>query len=624
MKGSIRLSIENDTFTRHIMAVILVLFIAIIGIFSAVSFLATQEDLSSNFQASQRQSEEGLASSLVLVDKGLALFDALPDAAMREALEEARRAYVDADNDPGKVDYTALQARLQGSFDGTIEFYVINETGVIEYSTYQNDIGVDFKRWPEYYARYTDIRLGDAFSADRSTFGTQGVLRKFAYLPMPDHRSVVQMSLASPEFHAIREEFSYQMALQQCMHINPDIVEIRLFDRMPRYRCNATSGFFPSDYVPGADVVALVNRAFSTEMPQEISVPADETQIRYIYLDMPDSECVSSAHMDLVAQITYSQHALNLAIAEQLLYHVIIALVAILLGGVVAFGASRYVSRPVTMLAEDVKTIADGDLDHPIRTPWNGEIRALSRNIAYLVARLKDNLAAVGEYSDHLEQIINERTARLQATNVDLNRYLDLLKYSTRNASAEIQSYLTLQRASLESADTSFLDAALATARRTEKTIATIYALRRESMFGESPRLHPVDLHDAIEDALRDHHASVRFTGVSVMVYADELLGLAVFTLIQFCTRIHDDGAISIAIDEKEGTAGVRITLSVQESTPSQTIDISDQWLSRHPEFEIARLILQRYGSDLHVGIGSDPGDLLSIAFTLETASQLP
>ncbi|MDG6257684.1 MAG: hypothetical protein QCH35_08825 [Methanomicrobiaceae archaeon] len=620
MKRFIRRYIENDTFTRHIMVVILVLFIAIIGIFSAVSFLATQEDLIASYQASQRQSEEGLASSLVLVDKGLALFEAFPDDAMREALEEVRRAYEAAGNDPGMVDYAALQARLQGSFDGTIEFYVINETGVIEYSTYENDIGVDFKRWPEYYARYTDVRLGDAFSADRGTFGTQGVLRKFAFLPMPDHRYVVQMSLASPEFHAIREEFSYQMALQQCMHLNPDIAEIRLFDRMPRCRCNATSGFFPSDYDPGAEVVAMVNRAFTTEMPQEISIPADETSIRYIYLDMPDSGCLSSTNLDLVAQITYSQHALNLAVAGQLLYHSIIALAAIMLGGVVAFGASRYVSRPVTMLTEDVKAIADGDLDYPIRTPWNSDIRALSRNIAFLVACLKDNLAKVGQYSDHLEQIINDRTARLQETTVELNRYLDILKYSTRNASSEIQSYLTLQKASLEDADTSLLDAALATAHRTERTIATIYALRRASMFGESPRLHPIDLKEAIGEAIRDHHASVRFTGDSVMVYADELLTLAVFNLIQFCTRVNDHGDVSIATDEKEGTADVRITLSAQESTPSQTIDNSGQGLSRHPELEMARLILQRYGSDLHVDPGRDMGDLLAIAFTLTRA----
>jgi two-component system sensor histidine kinase BarA len=621
MKKSIRRQIENDSFPRIVMAVILILFIVTIGAFSTFSFMVVYDDLTSHYQFSQHQSEENLAESLVLVDKGLALFDALPDDDMREALEELSRAYVDAGNDPEKVDYAALKARLQESFDGTIEFYVINETGIIEYSTLETDIGVDFKRWPAYYAAYTDIRLGDAFSADRSTFGVQGILRKFAFLPMPDHRYVAQMSLQSPEFHAIREEFSYQMALQQCTHLNPDIVEIRLFDRMPRCRCNATSGFFPSDYVPGADVVAMINRAFTTEMPQEISVPSDETLIRYIYLGMPDSDCISSSNMDLVAQITYTKHALNLAIAEQLLYHVVIAFVAILLGVLVAFGASRYVTRPITMLAEDVAVISDGDLDHSIRTPLNSDIRTLSRNITSLVARLKDNLITVRQYSDHLEQITNDRTERLQEANTELNRYLDLLKYSMRNASNEIQSYLNLQKASLDDRDTSMLDAALATARRTDSTIATISKLRRASMFDESPHSHPIDLNRAIREAIRGHHASVHYTGEGIMVLADELLGLAVFNLIQFCSRVHDHGDITIMTGEKEDTANVRITLSASEPIPLPITDISDQSLSQHPEIAIARLILQSYGSELHVDPGNGTGDVLTLTFTLEKVS---
>jgi two-component system sensor histidine kinase BarA len=621
MKGFIHRYLENDTFTRVVMAVILVLLIVIIGGFSAVSFLETREYLISDFQSSQHQSEESLAESLVLVDKGLALFDALPDDAMREALEELRGAYIDAGMDPEKVDYAGLKAGLQGSFDGTIEFYVINETGIIEYSTYEDDIGVDFKRWPDYYATYTDVRLGDAFSADRSAFGVQGILRKFAYLPMPDHRYVVQMSLQSPEFHTIREEFSYQMALRQCMHLNPDIVEIRLFDRMPRCRCNATSGFFPSDYVPGADVVAMVNRAFATEMPQEIAIPANETHIRYIYLDMPDSECVSSSNMDLVAQITYTDHALNQAIAGQLLSHSVIALVAIMLGVLVAFGASRFVTRPITMLAEDVAAISDGDLDHQIRTPQNSDIRALSRNIAYLVARLKENLGMIHHYSDHLEEIINERNERLQTTNAEVNRYLDLLKYSIRNASNEIQSCIKLQKASLDdSADTSLLDAALSTAHRTDKAIETISKLRRKSMFGESPSFYPVDLDGAILAAVRGHLPPVRYTGRSFTVYADELLELAIFNLVKFCVHVCGQGEIGIEAGEREAGIEVCITLSAPEPERHPLTDINYDVLSQKPELEISRLILQNYGSALRIDPGSGTRDILTLTFTLGRA----
>lgn len=72
-----------------------------------------------------------------------------------------------------------------------------------------------------------------------------------------------------------------------------------------------------------------------------------------------------------------------------LVYHLLIGAFAVALGVVFAFGASRYVSRPVEAIVEDVEAIADGDLDRRIRPIPGREFESLVGSINRMVSTIR-------------------------------------------------------------------------------------------------------------------------------------------------------------------------------------------------------------------------------------------
>ncbi|MGI5938536.1 MAG: histidine kinase, partial [Methanoculleus thermophilus] len=92
-------------------------------------------------------------------------------------------------------------SRVREELGGEMDIYIINASGVIEETTYPPDLGLDFRGIPYFYDRLTEIRLGDAFVADRVVAEiSTGKLRKYAYMPSPDHRYVFELGLAESGF----------------------------------------------------------------------------------------------------------------------------------------------------------------------------------------------------------------------------------------------------------------------------------------------------------------------------------------------------------------------------------------------------------------------------------------
>ena len=86
-----------------------------------------------------------------------------------------------------------------------MDLYIIDQDGVIRYSTVEHEIGVDFSGIPDFFAYITLLREGDSFSADRVVRErTSGIVRKYAYMPTPDHRYLLELGLV-PELLETRK-----------------------------------------------------------------------------------------------------------------------------------------------------------------------------------------------------------------------------------------------------------------------------------------------------------------------------------------------------------------------------------------------------------------------------------
>ena len=103
--------------------------------------------------------------------------------------------YDQAGRDPAAMNLSRLKADLGPDYD----IYVIDAAGVIVETSYGPELGQDFKKIPYFFDYLTKIRNSSGFFPDRivhELLGT-GKFRKYAYMPTPDHKYVLELGFSS-------------------------------------------------------------------------------------------------------------------------------------------------------------------------------------------------------------------------------------------------------------------------------------------------------------------------------------------------------------------------------------------------------------------------------------------
>jgi hypothetical protein len=83
----------------------------------------------------QHQTEEAIIQAIQLSDTSFKLLDDSLNKQMNEGLSVLYQEYDRVGKDPSRIDLESIKQRLGGSE----ELYIINESGVIEYTTYTPD-----------------------------------------------------------------------------------------------------------------------------------------------------------------------------------------------------------------------------------------------------------------------------------------------------------------------------------------------------------------------------------------------------------------------------------------------------------------------------------------------------
>jgi hypothetical protein len=222
VKRSVRPSLP---FTLYLLLAVLLAMAPVIYLISFAGYTGVRQELEADTEDLRGQTEYGTALTINLVDAGLRLFDDTLNREMREGFGPFVAEYERAGRDPGAMDLFRVKEELGGRMD----LYIVNESGVIEYTTYPPELGYDFKEIPAFYDRITDIRLNGAFSDDRVVPElATGVLRKYAYLPSPDRRYLFELGLAAPEFWQQRAALNCADTVREVADNNPYVSEIRI------------------------------------------------------------------------------------------------------------------------------------------------------------------------------------------------------------------------------------------------------------------------------------------------------------------------------------------------------------------------------------------------------------
>jgi len=519
-------------------------------------------------------------------------------------------------------------SRVREELGGEMEIYIINASGVIEETTYPPDLGLDFRGIPYFYDRITEIRLGDAFVADRVVAEiSTGKLRKYAYMPSPDHRYVFELGLAEPGFREDRTALRYGDAVRELVNLDPAIREIRIFD------CLGT--LISGEARPDDDRrLEMVRQAYREKTTLEVENATADELVRYIFVDMADSSYPSD--MSLVVELTYSTTVAETKLAGMLGQHMNVLLIAILCIGSLSVLAARSLTRPIRTLVEDVDAVARGDLDHRIRVSPGTELTRLSESIGTMVASLKENIqrlraseATSRQYGTHLEDQVRARTAELEASNQTAALYLDIMVHDINNANTIAIGYTQFLADALDGEQQRMAQKMLSQLRRSSALIASVATLRRapESL----AELAEVDLDQVIRAQVAEHSViPIRYEGRPVRVLANDLLSAVFENLIGNAEKFAGlKGEITIRVEDH----GDEVLVSVEDTGPGIPDDIKPHLFARFSGgngeksgrglgLYICRMLVERYGGRIWVDdrVPGRPECGSALRFTLRKA----
>ena len=374
-------------------------------------YLYTKNNFDHQALILESQTEQNIDGAMRLTDVAWNVFDSGLNDRMENGLNRTLAAYIAAGNDPAAMDLQGLKKDLGGDID----IYIINESGVIEYTTFSPELGQDFRSVPYFYQYLTKIRLSQGFFPDRvvrEQLGS-GNFRKFAYMPTPDHRYVLELGLEGTSLQIMSNRLDNYANTEEIVSSNPYVTGFRIFNSMD-HQVNDNS-------LPEPNVQAILDNVIKTRTSETVFDPKNGTKIVYLFVDLRSN---TGSDLSRVVEITYSTKLQQDALNQLLLTHLAIALGAIILGCALAVLLSRMQIRQIRQIVSDADKIAHGNLDHKIGSTSAQEFRVLEESINTMINALKQNIQKVEDGERLQKQVIDQLPVAVFMKNVDNGKYV--------------------------------------------------------------------------------------------------------------------------------------------------------------------------------------------------------
>ncbi len=365
-----------------VIAIVLILMIAVAGLIG-ISYLATEQTLRDNERAVELQTENNLVAVFTAKEEGIRIYDESLNRRMEESFPLFLAAYEQEGRDPARLDLEAVKSALGED----MELYIIDENATICASTYAPEVGLNFREFAPYFAEYLDkIRNAEGIFPDQIVSEqSSGKMKKFAYMPTPDHRYVLELGLSIdyPNIASFRYlDFDLIQLVEQN---NPYLADVRVFDSTLRQRINDTSVEINDPALKELLAGILANRT-----TLEIAGPESGITTRYLFIDLRDERYGSD--VSRIIELTYTDLPIRQALASSVFFYLTLGAVALIGCALLGFFTVRSLTRPIEKMVEDVDIIAAGDLDHPLTPPLSEELFRLEESISTMVERLKEEM----------------------------------------------------------------------------------------------------------------------------------------------------------------------------------------------------------------------------------------
>ncbi|MEK7989706.1 MAG: response regulator [Thiotrichaceae bacterium] len=378
-----------------LMGAFLLLIIPILIAMSVFDYLNAKYDLENAYQLLQKQTENNILNAIRLVDSGYSVLDQFLSHDMQAKFKPFIQAYKKAGNDPSKMDLEEIKNQLGGKMD----LYLINREGIVEYTTYLKDLNLNFKeKTPEFYKILQEIfATGRFVDGDFGTEARTGVFRKYAYMPTPDRKYVLEFGLVSGEFSRLIGELDLTKITSRLRTINPTLDKVRIFSQHGHVIGSEKS------IQASEKIVEIVKNVYGTKTPFEYYNPKYKSLTRYLFLNLKKDNTPSDPSK--VIELTYNTKLVDQGLERIATFHTFLGIIAILLSILFTFFISAWITYPIRRIVHSVNLIAQGDLYHPIEVKTNNELKLLKQSITIMVNNLLKYMKQVEHQNENLKEL---------------------------------------------------------------------------------------------------------------------------------------------------------------------------------------------------------------------------
>ncbi len=406
-------SLKDRSFSLYLLVAMVVLIIIVIGLVAVNDYNNTKSMFERNSRHLQRQTEENIIATVKLTDVSYTLYDDTLNDLMREGFDGVLSEYERSGGIPSRMNLSDVKHKLGEQFD----VYIINESGIIEFTTYEPELGLDFKTDPDFFAYLTKIRNSDGFFPDRIVDEQMGSgnARKYAYMPTPDHRYLLELGLAKTSFPGQRSSLQYKKAVEHIASSNPYIDRVRIFNVVGKLADNTSVTIDDATRVSLETVIRQRGDLTVTE-------PGSGRSVRYLFIDLKNEQYGSD--LSRIVEITYNDAEHEKVAMGHGQFHLVVAILALIIGICAAFILSWYLSKPIAGIVRDVDRISDGDLEWKISPTHVAEFQGLEQSINTMVVSLKTALGHVQDEKAFQQEMINHLPVAVFVKNSDDGKYI--------------------------------------------------------------------------------------------------------------------------------------------------------------------------------------------------------
>lgn len=392
--------------------ILLVLLLISVLSITTLWYIDTKNQIESRYLLQKNHTEQTLHQSVIWIDSGIRLYEYSFEPGLKSAMNQYLDVYNTSKGEIDAINLVSLKNQFNQTYGGIWDLYIINSDGMIEKTTYKPDIYLNFSHYKSFFKTLSSIRENGDYVVDRTVKGfvKGSPNRKFVYQGTPDKKYILEISRNFEDFIPPETKSSYEELLKTIPELNPDVVAVELYNVQGEIvtKWNASEVFIPN--TPELQQSILNTYTNKTNTAEIDSKNHQETT--YIYLPIHDTRHPSSPMMNLAARVVYSTEKIQRTLVETTIIYLIILLCTLLLSLLAVWQTSKLFSKPVKGLIGDLNLIADGKLDHKIRSTGILELQQIESAINRLVKNLKSSILTL---RDQEIQIKNELIQRIQA-----------------------------------------------------------------------------------------------------------------------------------------------------------------------------------------------------------------